>query len=197
MMTVRHLERQWNAKQYGKLQAELLEARPEARFEFDARASQAARTAAWTLIRLEELDQAHVPLAATLRRTLLGLQEADGGWGDPAVSALALRALLLGQGAGEAIDRGLAYLANLQQADGLWPAVPIRRMPADAATSAFILSQLADCPRFRELVRMEEAFAWFSNHRASLDARTALVWDRVRSRSFTRVKTLAAPALWS
>jgi hypothetical protein len=196
MMTVRHLERQWNAKQYDRLQAELLEARPEGRFDFDPRASQQARTAAWTLIRLEELNQAHVPLAATLRRALLGLQEKDGGWGDPAVTALTLRALLLGNGAGEAVDRGFTYLANLQQSDGLWPAVPIRRMPADAATSAFILSQLADSTRFREVVRVEDAFAWFADHRTSLDARTSQAWDRLRIRCGTRART-EAPALWS
>jgi hypothetical protein len=196
MMTVRHLERQWNSKQYGRLQTELLEARPEAKFEFDARASQPARTAAWMLIRLEELDQAHVPLAAGLRRTLLGMQEADGGWEDPAVSALVLRALLLGKGEGIAIDRGLAYLASLQQAEGLWPAAPIRRMPADPVTSAFILSQLADNPRFRQVARVEDAFTWFANHRTSLDARTGQAWDRVRVRSSVRSKA-NEPALWS
>jgi len=196
MMTVRHLERQWNAKQYGRLQTELLEARPEAKFEFDPRASQAARTAAWMLIRLEELDQAHVPLAASLRRTLLAIQETDGGWGDPAVSALVLRALLLGKGEGIAITRGLAYLASLQQAEGLWPAAPIRRMPADPVTSAFILSQLADQPRFRQAVRVEDAFAWFTNHRTSLDSRTSQAWDSVRVRSAARSKAIEPP-LWS
>jgi hypothetical protein len=196
MMTVRHLERQWNAKQYTRLQTELLEARPEAKFEFDARASQPARTAAWMLIRLEELDQAHVPLATSLRRTLLAMQETDGGWGDLAVSALVLRALLLGKGEGIAIDRGLAYLANLQQVEGIWPAAPIRRMPADAVTSAFILSQLADQMRFRQAVRVEDAFAWFANHRASLDARTSQAWDSLRARSASRSKAMD-PALWS
>jgi hypothetical protein len=191
MMTVRHLERQWNARQYTKLLAELLEARPEAWFRFDRQASQAARVAALALIRLEELDQAHVPLATALRRTLLAMQESDGGWGDLAVSALCLRALLLGKGAGSAVELGMAYFTNLQQPDGIWPAVPIRRMPADPATSAFILSQLADQTRFGELVRLDDAFAWFARHRTSLDSQTAQIWDRLRARCLPRLR---APA---
>jgi hypothetical protein len=196
MMTVRHLERQWNAKHYTKLMAELLEARPEAWFTFDHQASQTARVAGLALIRLEELDQAHVSLAAALRRTLLAMQESDGGWGDPAVSALCLRALLLGKGAGIAVDRGLAYLANLQQSDGIWPAVPIRRMPADAATSAFILSQLADEPRFAESVRLVDAFTWFARNRTSLDSITTRVWERMRTRCLPRLRN-SGPVLFS
>ncbi len=182
MMTVRHLERQWTARQYTKLLEGLLEARAEAAFQFDSHASQAARAAALALIRLEELDQGHVPLAASLRRALLAMQESDGGWGDPAVSALCLRALLLGKGGGPAIERGLTYVANLQQADGIWPAGPIRRMPADSATSAFILAQLVEQPRFRQLVRVDDAVAWFARHRGCLDSQTAQMWDRLRAR---------------
>jgi hypothetical protein len=193
MMTVRHLERQWTAKHHTKLLEELLEARPEAWFRFDPQASPAARAAALTLIRLEELDQAHVPLAATLRRTLLTMQESDGGWGDPAVSALCIRSLLLGNGGGPAVDRGLGYLANLQQSDGIWPAAPIRRMPADSATSAFILSQLAGERRFREVVRVDDAFAWFARHRDSLDVQTAQIWDSLRIRSQPRVRIASMP----
>jgi hypothetical protein len=196
MMTVRHLERQWNARHYAKLLDEILEARPEAWFTFDRQASQTARAAALTLIRLEELDQAHVSLAASLRRTLLAMQESDGGWGDAAVSALCLRALLLGRGAGISVDRGLAYVATLQQPDGIWPAVPIRRMPADAATSAFILSQLADEPRFAQAVRLADAFAWFAKHQTSLDSRTTHVWQRMRARCLSRLES-AGPVLFS
>jgi len=196
MITVRHLERQWNARQYTRLSEELLAARPEAWFVFDRQASQAARTAALALIRLEELNQAHVPLAAALRRNLLAMQESDGGWGDPAVSALCIRALLLGKGAGIAVDRSLAYLANLQQSGGIWPAAPIRRMPADPATSVFILSQLADQPRFGEVVRLADAFGWFSRHRGSLDSQTAQIWDRLRMRCLRRA-TGSEPLLFT
>jgi len=38
-----------------------------------------------------------------------------------------------------AIDRGIACLADLQQPAGIWPRVPIHRMPSDAAASAYIL----------------------------------------------------------
>jgi hypothetical protein len=182
MMTIRNLERQWNAKRYPKLLAELLEARPEAGFEFEPHASQAARVAALLLIRLEELDQSHVPLADTLLRTLVAMQDADGGWGDPAVTALCLRALFCNHGAGVTIDRGLAYLANLQQPGGIWPAAPFRRMPADPLTSAFILAQLGRQPRFQLAVRLDDADEWFAQHRPSIGAEAVRAWDRARAR---------------
>lgn len=108
------------------------------------------------------------------------------------MTALCIRSLLLGKGSGPAIDRGLAYLGNLQQSDGIWPAVPIRRMPADPATSAFILSQLGEQPLFRDAARVEDAFNWFARHRASLDSQTAQTWDRLRVRLQPRLKTVAS-----
>jgi hypothetical protein len=182
MMTIKNLERQWNAKRYPKLLAELLEARAEAGFEFEPHASQTARVAALLLIRLEELDQSHVPLAGKLLRTLIAMQEADGGWGDPAVTALCLRALFCNRGAGVAIDRGLAYLANLQQPAGIWPAAPIRRMPADPPTSVFILGQLAHQPRFQSAVRLDDADEWFAEHRSSIAPEVLRAWARARAR---------------
>src|SRR2546428_386722 len=84
------------------------------------------------------------------RRALLAAQNVnDGGWGDPVVTALCVRALLCGRGNGPSIDFGLRYLANLQKTEGVWPAGPIRRLPADPAASAFVLFQLGDRPHFR------------------------------------------------
>jgi hypothetical protein len=196
MMTIKNLERQWNAKRYPKLLAELLEARPEAGFEFEPHASQAARVAALLLIRLDELDQSHVSLAGKLVRTLVAMQEADGGWGDPAVTAICLRALFCNRGAGVAIDRGLAYLANLQQPGGIWPAAPFRRMPADAPTSAFILAQLGHQPRFQMAVRLHDADAWFAHHRSSIGPDAVRAWNRARARC-AAVAPLSEPMMLS
>src|SRR5215213_5041114 len=153
MTTVRQIERCWNAKEYRKLFRELVSARPEAmlRLEVEVRAPLAAAIA---VIRLEELTQAHVPLCGKLIRAILATQEADGGWGEPVTTALCLRALLCSRGDGSAVDRGMEYLGNLQKEEGIWPAQPLRRMPADPHASAFVLGQLADSPAFRRVVRV-------------------------------------------
>lgn len=149
MTTVRQIERDWDARGYGRLSRRLLDARPEQSFQFPTQGFDGARTAALALIRLDELNQPHVPLASKLVRTLLATQEPAGGWGDPATTALCLRALLGSGGDGIAIDRGLAWLASLQKEEGIWPAEPLRRMPEDAGVSAFVLYQLGDQPSFR------------------------------------------------
>ena len=81
------------------------------------------------IIRLDELCQSASSLYPELVRALLAEQESDGGWHDPMTTALCLRALLCGRGGGLAIERGLAFLANLQKPQGLWPKAPIRRTP--------------------------------------------------------------------
>jgi hypothetical protein len=134
------------------------------------------------LIRLSELGQSHVPLAQTLLRPLLATQESDGGWADPMLTSLCLRALMAGNGAGLAIERGLTYLANLQKSEGAWPAEPIRRMPADPRTSAFVLYQLAVDDRFRAAIRFDDAVAWFDTHRGTLELETRRLWDRIALR---------------
>src|SRR5438309_208963 len=90
----------------------------------------------------------------------------------PAARAPSPRALLCGRGDGIAIDRGMEYLANLQKDEGIWPAQPLRRMPADAHVSAFILSQLGDHPTFAESVRLSDALDWFAGHEDEVDAET-------------------------
>ena len=71
------------------------------------------------IIRLEELSQSHVTLHKSLLRALLASQESDGGWGDPMLTSLCVRALLVNNGGGDAVDRGLSYLAALQQPSGI------------------------------------------------------------------------------
>lgn len=178
MTTVRQIERDWDARGYERLSRRLLDARPEASFHFSTQGFDGARTAALALIRLDELNQSHVPLAAKLVRTLLATQEPGGAWGDPATTALCLRALLGSNGDGIAIDRGLAYLASLQKEEGIWPAEPLRRMPEDAGVSAFILYQLGDQPAFRAAIRFQDSLQWFEKGRGLLDQNSQRMWEQ-------------------
>jgi hypothetical protein len=134
------------------------------------------------VIRLDELNQSHVPLCAKLIRAVLAAQESDGGWGDVITTSLCLRALLCSNGDGDAIARGMKYLANLQKSEGIWPAIPLRRMPEDAYSSAFVLYELADHVRFRDAVAFADAVRWFEQNEAKLDPEARKLWDRARHR---------------
>lgn len=171
MTTVKQIERTWTAKHFDRLLQDLCAGRPEGGLCRQLRVIPAA--SAMAMIRLDELSQSHVPLFSRLVRTLLHTQEADGGWGDPMTTALCLRALMLDHGDGEAIERGLAYLAHLQKDSGAWPAGPIRRMVEDVPTTAFLLYQLGDQPAFRRRVRFEDAVAFLAarEHSAGPDSR--------------------------
>src|SRR3954471_11930536 len=182
MQTTRQIERLWGARQYDRLARELLAARPENSPRLLAEVSRAVPAAALALIRLDELNQGHHPLNEKLIRMVIAAQEGDGGWGDPLVSALCVRALSCGRGQGLAIDRGVAHLADLQKANGAWPAVAVRRTGEDAFVSAFILFQLADYAGFRAAVRMEDAAHWFAEHEAGLDEATMRLWRRASLR---------------
>jgi hypothetical protein len=182
MITLRQIERSYNARTYERLLRDLSANRPESLFHFDGESGWAALAAAMAVIRLDELSQSHSALCGKLIRALIASQEADGGWGDPAATSLVLRALLCGQGNGVAIERGLKYLADLQKPEGIWPAVPIRRMPADAQTSAFVLHQLAGHACFRKAVRIDDAVAWFQEHGDQLDDASRRLWERASFR---------------
>lgn len=181
MITVRQMERDWESRKYQRLLASLTAARPEGMFPFDIAGGRTVPAAAMALVRLDELNQSHVPLYSRLVRALLASQStSDGGWFDPAVTAFCVRALTAGRGNGLAIERGLDYLADLQKADGLWPAGPIRRMVADPCTSAFVLYQLGDTLRFREAVRFDDAVRWLESHPRPLDADAKAWWQLAR-----------------
>ncbi len=183
MLTVRQIERYWTDRQYEKLFRALTEFRPEGTYRFPADGGRAVPAAAMALIRLEELSQSHVPLYGRLVRALLaGQNYNDGGWGDPVVTALCLRALMNGRGNGLAVERGLDYLAELQKPEGIWPDGPIRRMAGDAYTSAFILHQLGDKGSFRRAVRFDDAVEWFTRHERRLDAESRRWWGYAAAR---------------
>ena len=182
MITVRQIERAWEAKVYDKLFRALVAARPEGNLRLGIDTKGKLPASAMAIIRLDELSQSHVKLYSTLVKAILAAQEADGGWGDLITTSLCIRALSCGNGNGTAIDRGVAYLANLQKSEGIWPQVPIRRMTADPYISALILYQLADSAAFQKGVRVSDAVRWFVENEESLDTDTRALWNRVRTR---------------
>lgn len=193
MITVRQIERHWKAKAYDRLFAEVTTARPEASLPLGIDLARPLPAASMAVIRLDELDQSHSKLCPELIRSILRAQESDGGWGDLITTALCLRALLCSSGGGPAIERGLQYLAALQQEGGIWPSIPIRRMPADPSVSALVLYELGEHARFRRAVRFADAVRWFIDHERAVDEPTRQLWGRVQMRC--RIPVPAAPSL--
>jgi len=182
MLTIRGIERFWNSKETAALLRELIGMRIEKGVAGDLAGRAPAAAAALSLIRIDEWQKNASPLCGTLIRAVLSAQEADGGWGDVLVTALCVRALSLSNGAGHSIERGLAYLANLQQPAGSWPRVPLRRMSADETTTAFVLMQLADLPIFWERIQAEEAFDYLAGCDLTHEPDAALFYNAARLR---------------
>ncbi|MGD0461384.1 MAG: hypothetical protein ABSB74_02740 [Tepidisphaeraceae bacterium] len=198
MLTVRYIERLWDARKYDRLLQELIAPRVEAVAAGELTHTSMASAAALAVVRLDELHSPHAPICPRLIRTLIATQKSDGGWGDVASTALCLRALSLQNGEGLAIAGGMGYLATLQQPAGIWPKLPIRRMPEDALVSAFALLQLGDNDLFRATVRFDAAFAWFESHRWILEPDALSLWDHARLRIPATPTTRAgAEANWS
>ena len=197
-MTVRHIEKLWNAKSYERLLRDMLAGRPEASLRVEAELSGVLPAAAMALLRLDELAQSHTPIYPKLMRIILAAQEGDGGWGEPMTTSICLRALCSSRGQGIAIERGLFYLANMQKPEGVWPKAPFRRLPADPFVSAFILLQLGSDIRFRQSVRFIDALDWFEANEQTLDGETRRLWDHAAIRCQMRELATAQGMLnWS
>ncbi len=186
MITVRQIQRLWSAKAFDKLLQQLLLPRAEASDRLAAELSGPVAAAAMVVVRLDELTQSFAPLYAETVRVILSAQADNGGWGDAAVTALCLRALMCGRGNGPAVDRGLRYLADLQRDEGLWPNPPVRRLPADPFASAFVLMQLGDQDPFRSAVRLSDALDWFESNDLALDGPTRRLWAHAACRCSSR-----------
>jgi len=189
MMTVRQIERLWTAKSYDKLMDSLLRGRWEGEHGREVCGASAVVAGSLAMIRLDELNQSDAPIFRQLLRTVLAAQESDGGWGEVTATVWALRALLIDGGGGAAVERGMAHLAELQQAEGIWPGIPLRRMPADPLVSAFILAELGDSGGFRRRVRFMDAVNWFTVRSTLpgdggrvLDDESRAMWGRARLR---------------
>ena len=191
MMTVRQIERLWGSNNYDRLFHELLTARPEAALRLGVDTTRPVCAAALGVIRLDELSQSHAPICSKLIRSIIAAQQEDGGWGDLVTTALCLRALLANGGNGVAIQGGLEYLVNLQKPEGIWPNIPIRRMPADPYVSALILFELAGQPGVASVVRLDDAVTWFENNQEILDLETRQLWSRAKLKcgSLAKVST--------
>jgi hypothetical protein len=192
MMTVRQIERLWDERQYLKLARVLLDVRTDIDPEIVPRltasstpgqsASAVPASAALSIIRLDELNQNARPICPRLVRAVIATQHPDGGWGDVAVTVLALRALRCAGGDGEAIARGFSFLATLQKDDGSWPAEPIRRLSGDPSMTAFILLHLAVDPSFAAAGDVDAAVAWLRRRREEMDAPARRQADRAAAR---------------
>jgi hypothetical protein len=178
MITVRQIQRLWDEHAYGRLAGLLGEGRSDLP-EDAPRGSPSVSAAALGIIRLDELAQSSHPVCARFIRSLLNAQQPDGGWGEIGLTVLAIRALRCANGDGEAIARGIQWLADLQKEDGAWPMEPVRRLPADAGNTTFVLLHLGNDPLLRARARLDDALAWISSHHHEMDAGTRRVADRV------------------
>lgn len=176
------MERQWSTKQYQALFQKLVEYRPEAAMELQFEDGWALPCAAMAVIRMDELAQSQTPLCRQLIDVILQGQQSDGGWGGLSCSALCLRALLCGLGTGAAVDQGLGFFAALQKSEGIWPCVPIRRMPESAFISAFILFELGDQSTFRDATNIPAALEWFDRFGPSLKTTANNLWKKAAMR---------------
>lgn len=201
MLTVRQIDRVYAARDYARLLHDLTSHRADAVIRWDARSNRATLAAAMAAIRMDELNQAHHPYCGKLIAAVLSAQEADGGWGDPVSTALCLRALLANRGHGVTLDRGLDYLAALQQDEASFPAGPFRRMPADAHATAAVLYLLAEHPAFWAKVHAADAAHWLDRQADHLDPATRLLWRhgslRCRLRSPLDHLQPARPTGWA
>lgn len=194
MITIRQLERLWMMQQFDRMIRLFLEMRRESSVRLVCELSRAVPAAALSVVRLDELSQAHNPFAQKMIRTIVASQEADGGWGDPLTTALCLKALLCSKGDGLAIQRAVDHLAALQRSEGLWPRVALRRMPADPFVTAFILFHLADEERFTRAISIDETMAWFEANAQNLDHETGRLWRAISLRRRARAE---AALVWS
>lgn len=176
MLTVRQIERLFTARDFSRLLHDLTSHRADALIRWDSRASRPTLAAAMAAVRLDELSQAHHPFCGKMIHAVLTAQEADGGWGDPLTTALCLRALLGSKGNGMVVDRGLAYLAAIQQDEGSLPGGPFRRMPADSHVTAAVLYLLGEFPQVAAAFRLPEAADWMDLNLGTLDAPTRILW---------------------
>ncbi|HVT89321.1 MAG TPA: hypothetical protein VHD56_10745 [Tepidisphaeraceae bacterium] len=198
MMTVRQIDKLWDSGAHSQLFRQMISGRPEASPKLHPNLNGPIPAAAMALLRLDELTQSHAPIYRKLLLTILNAQEADGGWGDPLITAVCLRALMAGRGQGQAIDMGLTYLARLQKSSGLWPRGPIQRLAEDPLASALILIHLGSDERFRKAVNFGAAVRWFENNQTLLDPETAKIWEHASVRCHGRRMMMAEPVLnWS
>lgn len=183
MFIARHLERDFRTGDFHHIVISCLEMRPEASVRLVAAIATPVGAAAMAIIRLDELSQNHHPLTARMIRALIATQDADGGWGDVLLTALCVRALSCSHGQGPALDRGIAYLAQLQRTDGAWPSIPLRRMPGDLFVTALVVQQLSEHIRFASAVNLQGALDYLDQRQSEMDLETERLWRSICRRN--------------
>jgi hypothetical protein len=167
MMTVRQIEKWWAAKEHAKLSRECLAGRSEGVESMRGLLVGPVSAAALALVRLDELGQ-QSDFTSALLRAVIDAQSDEGGWDDPLLTALCVRALLAHDDQHDRAAAGIASLARLQRVDGAWPREPLRRMPGDAMATAFILLQLVNDSGFRAVARVDDAVRWLRSQQPGL-----------------------------
>jgi hypothetical protein len=188
MITVRQIDRLWTAKAYDRLLEQLISPRPEASDRLISQLNGQLSAGSMAIIRLDELSQSFVPLYGQLLRTILKAQRPDGGWCDVPTTAICLKALLCGNGDGATIYRGMSFLAALQKEEGIWPSMPVRRMPIDPFASAFVLFCLSDSAVFNQTIQSEAAIEWFESNKLAMDSITNRLWSHAKTRLCSRIR---------
>lgn len=139
------------------------------------------------LRRLSELVYGPTALAREMTHRLLQTQQPNGAFPgstdmDPlatAAAAAGLAAVIRERAADpdptlqDALDRAVAALSAMQDAEGLIIHPDDRTEQDRALTSAFVLFLLARLPRFRESVRFAELMTWFEERLDRLEPDTA------------------------
>jgi len=165
--------------------------RPEASGRLAAELSHALPAAAMVVIRLDELNQSHLPLCRRMIRTILAPKRPTGDWRRDDHGHLPSR-FALRQWRRRGHHPRAQYLAALQKPEGAWPRFPSAGSPPDAFVSAFVLFHLIDQRCFQSAVNIDSALNWFHQNAAQLDPETSKLW---RSIQLKRIARAAAPAL--
>jgi hypothetical protein len=123
--------------------------------------------ASLSVLRLQELDQTLFAVYRSLLKTLLAHQKPDGSFGDAALTAMAIRALLDEPSASAQLARAIDALSRLQRTDGAFVLDAPLRMPGDLPTTATVLYHLARDVRCARILRIEAAARWLIDHSQS------------------------------
>lgn len=146
------------------------------------------------LRRLVELTYGPTSLSRAMTHELLAQQQPDGSFADdPIATAAAVAALDLlltdhhglqpdeSAAAIAAIERAIASLIPLQDADGLFTAPCDRTLQDRALTSAFLALMLAGHDAARTGLRFADLLDWFEQHQDDLEPYTRRLWLTART----------------
>jgi hypothetical protein len=171
MITVRQIERLFQARDYKRLMVQCAAGRVEHNppaggaighdrqvdFGDGCGSTLPAVASAVAVLRLDELNQGHAPVVRSLLAEVLRLQRPDGSWGDPVSTVLCWRALVRGGVQPARAELAIDWLASHQREDGGWASGASSRMPSDLPTTAIVLLHLASEISGHDRVRLDEA----------------------------------------